>query len=88
MDIDTLEKLLAIGASLGLFLLWIVHTIVAPIQTALSQLNESIDKLEKTIREEQNRRASIELKLQSIGDREKESVRRIEEIEDMLKQRM
>ena len=69
------------------FFLWIVHIIAAPIQTALSQLNENIDKLEKTIREEQNRRESFELKLQSIGDRERESIRRIEEIEDLLKKR-
>lgn len=88
MDINSLEKLLAMGASLGLLLLWVVHAVVAPIQTTLTQLNDSIDKLEKTIREEQNRRARIELKLQSIGDREQESIRRIEEIESMLKKRM
>lgn len=88
MDIDSLEKLLAVCGSLGLFILWTIHAIVAPIQMAMTQLNESIDKLEKTIREEQNRRASIELKLQSIGDREQESIRRIEEIEDLLKKRV
>lgn len=85
MDMKTLETLVAIGASLGLLLLWIIHAVVAPVQATLTQLNASIEKLEKTIREERERRESIELKLQAIGVREEEIIRRIEEVEKQLK---
>lgn len=82
MNVETLQTFLAIGGSLGFLLLWVIRVVIAPVQTTLKQLNESIEKLEKTIREERQHREGIELKLQSIVVREEGIIRRIDKLEE------
>lgn len=82
MNVETLQTFLAIGGSLGFLLLWVIRGVIAPVQTTLKQLNESIEKLEKTIREERQHREGIELKLQSIVVREEGIIRRIDKLEE------
>ncbi|MGN8759332.1 hypothetical protein [Acidaminococcus fermentans] len=84
MDVSLGDIVAAIGLAAG-GLVWIIHSIVAPLNVLLDRTAQSLDRLDKTLNDERARREAIELRLENVDNRAKSNTHRIDQLEDQQK---
>ena len=84
MDVSLGDIVAAIGLAAG-GLVWLIHSIVEPLNILLDRTAQSLDRLDQTLAEERARREAVELKLENVEARSKSNTHRIDQLEEQHK---
>lgn len=62
----TLAEIIASCGTVGAGILWVIHAIVKPLRDSLDRVNATLEKLDRTITEERERRHDLEIELEGL----------------------
>lgn len=77
----TLAEIIGACGTVGAGILWVIHAIVRPLRDSLDRVNLTLEKLDKTISEERERRHDLELSITKLQATSEDHEHRLEELE-------
>lgn len=78
----SLSEAIALLTFGGGVLLWVIHSMIEPLNVLLDRTVQALTKLEATIKEERERQEAIGLRLEAVDSRSKSNSHRIEVLEE------